>query len=523
MNMSRLVAIAWVALLVAGCGGGGGGGSSLPPSTVTIDGGSAAALAPAGEVTGVAGTTTVAFLGIPYAQPPVGALRWKAPVPAGGWTGRYDATKFARHCPQENAKTDANAGEDCLYLNVYAPKAVAGSGTTKRPVMVWIYGGANAFGASDFYDPTALVDTGDVVVVTLNYRVGALGFLAHPELRAGESMSTNYGVMDQQLALKWVRDNIAYFGGDASNVTIFGESAGGLNVTTHLVSPLSAGLFHKAIIQSGGYLLETPSLAEADQRGATFAGKLGCTSQVAACLRGKTVAEILNAQGTVNTDSAAYRQMVLDGTILTEQQAVALAAGRFRKVPVLLGSNANEGNLFFGAATTEAQYQSTVNEFSIKNHRDPAQTLLTYPASAYPSFMAAASAVLGDAEFSCPARRTSAWFSAHVPTYAYEFADPASLLNSAHFAEIYHLFDFRGQTGMGIRGPAASQALALAMRKYWTNFARSGDPNGTGLPAWPAYTVSARPLQLLAPPAPAADAAPPASDFSARHRCGYWG
>lgn len=521
MNPFKYQAIAMAALMLAACGGG-GDDAPAAQATITVEGTRALARPDAGTLAGIAGATTVAFLGIPYAQAPVANLRWKPPVPK-TWAGTQDASQHANHCPQENARTDPQASEDCLYLNVHAPKAVAAGGA-KRPVMVWIYGGANANGASDFYDPTALVEAGDVLVVTVNYRLGALGFLTHPALRDGAAApGANFGVMDQQLALKWVRDNIAAFGGDPSNVTLFGESAGGLNITTHLVSPDSAGLFHKAIIQSGGYLLETPPLSDADARAEAFAAKLGCSSRVADCLRGKPVSEILAAQGTVNTAGAAYRQMVLDGKVLPEQQATALAAGRFHRVPVLLGSNANEGNLFFGPATTEAQYQATVDEFSIKNHRDPAQTRSIYPLASYSSAMAAASAVLGDAEFSCPSRRTSGQFAAHVPTWSYEFADPTSLNNSAHFAEIYHLFNYKNTNGMGMRGSVASQELALAMRRYWTNFARNGNPNGAGLPSWPAYTVVNRQVQMLTPPVPSPDASPAASDFSARHRCGYWG
>lgn len=494
----------------------------MAPTQVSVSGDTATVVAPAGTLIGSAQSALLSFKGIPYAQPPVGELRWKPPVPAGASSGSVNAKAYAKHCPQEDNKTDPAASEDCLYLNVFAPAGVATS-LTKRPVMVWIYGGANAFGASDFYDPSALVESGDVLVVTLNYRVGALGFLAHPDLRSAGGPAVNYGVMDQQLALKWIRDNIAAFGGDPHNVTLFGESAGGLNITTHLVSEGSAGLFHKAIIQSGGYLLETPSLQEADAKGEAFAAKLGCSAAVAACLRGKTVAEILAAQGTVNTASAAYHQMVVDGTVLKEQQAVALAAGRFHRVPVVVGSNANEGNLWYRSATTQAAYETVVNDFSVKNHRAPADTFAKYPASAYPNVGAAASAVLGDAEFSCPARRTARWLSAHVPVFAYEFADPASLFNSAHFADVYYLFAFKGQQGMGISGPADSQALSLAMRRYWSNFARAATPNGGGVPQWSSYDTTKSTLQLLTPPSPAPDTADPGSDFPSRHKCDYWG
>lgn len=514
MRATTIGGLAFTAAALAACGG----GSDAPRAPVSIEGSSAKATAPAGALTGIASADTVGFHGIPYAQAPVGDLRWKAPAPARAWSGSRDATKPAAHCPQENNPTDANASEDCLYLNVTAPRSVADS-DAKKPVMVWIHGGANAFGASDEYDPTPLVTRGDVVVVTLNYRLGALGFLTHPALRAAGG-GANYGVQDQQLALRWVQGNIAAFGGDPGNVTIFGESAGGLNVTTHLVSPGSQGLFHKAIIQSGGYLLDTPTVAETDARAAKFAAQLGCTGDdIAACLRSQSVAAILAAQGTVNTDTAAYRQMVLDGTVLPESQGAALAAGRIHKVPVLLGSNANEGNLFFGPDTTEAGYQFTVQWWSTLHGRDAAQTFAAYPLSNYPNPGAAASAVEGDSDFACPARRSALWLSAQVPTYAYEFDDPASQLSSGHFADVHYLFDYRQQPGFGIRGPADSQALAASMQRYWTNFARSGDPNGAGLPAWPRYQKDAQELLRLSPPAPQAGNV----DFTHRHHCTHWG
>ena len=204
-----------------------------------------------GAVRGTLQPTTIAFLGIPFAKPPVGDLRWRPPQSAARWEGVRDATRFGAHCPQPGTDPQPAASEDCLFLNVYVPAALGGEQHDSsrelrhadRPVMVWIYGGANASGASDFYDPTPLVEAGGVVVVTVNYRIGVLGFLAHPALDGEGHEAVNYGVMDQQLALLWVRDNIRHFGGDRGNVTIFGESAGGLNVTTHLVSPRSAGLF----------------------------------------------------------------------------------------------------------------------------------------------------------------------------------------------------------------------------------------------------------------------------------------
>jgi para-nitrobenzyl esterase len=240
------------------------------------------------------------FLGIPYATPPVGNLRWRPPVPHAPWFTPLEATQFGNHCPQPASPFGiASVTEDCLFLNVFAP--ASSDFFHPHPVMVWIHGGAFVFGESNDYDPTAMAQDG-VIVVTINYRLGALGFLAHPAFaaeptdpdRAGDfqtGFAGDYGLMDQQLALAWVRDNILFFGGDPLNVTVFGESAGGLSVFSQLQSPPAAGLFHKAIIESGAYSLDTQTLAAAEAAGTTFAASTGCASQTAparprpACVR----------------------------------------------------------------------------------------------------------------------------------------------------------------------------------------------------------------------------------------------
>jgi para-nitrobenzyl esterase len=328
-----------VAALLSACGG--GGDDPLPtvaPTTISVSSSKATVSTAKGSLQGLVEANAISFRGIPFALPPTGDRRWKPPVAAAASTTLLDASQFAKHCPQPGATMAAqpNASEDCLYLNVYAPKALGStSGSAPRAVMVWIYGGANAIGASTYYDPTPLVQAEDVLVVTLNYRVGALGFLAHPAIDAEGHAAVNYGVMDQQLALKWVQDNIAAFGGDPKNVTIFGESAGALNTLTHIVSPLSAGLFHKAIVQSGAYTLDTPSLTASQSRGTAFATRLGCTDQTAACLRSKTVDDVLAQQGSVNTAGSAFNQSTIDGQVLTETQRAALTAGRFNRVPAM--------------------------------------------------------------------------------------------------------------------------------------------------------------------------------------------
>ncbi|MBC7976123.1 MAG: carboxylesterase family protein, partial [Myxococcales bacterium] len=218
------------------------------------------ALTTEGFVRGITTDATRQFRGIPYAAPPVGDRRWKPPQRAARWPGVLDTTQFRNHCPQAGGPFgEASDTEDCLFLNVTTPRELA---FRLRPVMVWIHGGGLTAGQSDVYDPTPLVDQGDVIVVTINYRLGALGFTAHPSLTAesADAASGNYGLLDQQEALRWVRRNILLFGGDPTRVTIFGESAGGLSVHAHLASPTSHGLFQRAIVQSGAYQLAQPSL-----------------------------------------------------------------------------------------------------------------------------------------------------------------------------------------------------------------------------------------------------------------------
>jgi para-nitrobenzyl esterase len=393
--------------LISGCGGNDSDDKTNGAiSGITVAGSKASVTVNGGGLDGKASDATPAFLGVPFAQAPVGARRWQPPVAAAAWGATRDASQYAKHCPQPGSAMSAqpSVSEDCLYLDVFVPKAVAASQLgSRRAVMVWIYGGANAQGTSETYDPTPIVTSDDVIAVTINYRVGALGFLSHPAIDAEGHLFANYGVMDQQLALRWVQDNIESFGGDRNNVTIFGESAGGLNTLTHLVSPQSAGLFSKAIVESGAYQLNTPSVAASQVMGTAFATRVGCTDQSAACLRGKSVDEILAQQGTVNTAGSAYNQSTADKKILPEPQLAAFSAGRFNRVPVMQGANAHEGRIFNSPTTTQAQYQTSVTAFAAGVGKTGAEALAAYPLSEYGTPFEAASAALGD--FALLARR----------------------------------------------------------------------------------------------------------------------
>src|SRR5579862_6470017 len=267
-----------------------------------------------GAVQGVTAGAVDEFLGIPYAAPPVGALRWQPPQPAASWPGVREATTFAPHCAQVAGPFgQASTSENCLYLNVFTPSTGG-----RHPVMVWIHGGALVSGESNDYDPTQLVADG-VTVVTINYRLGALGFLAHPALADAKGQSGDYGLMDQQAALRWVQRNIASFGGDPRDVTIFGESAGGLSVLSQVASPQARGLFERAIAESGSYNLTQTSLASAEQAGEQFAANAGCASQTAACLRSLPVSTIL-----ANENTAGYTPNI-NSNVLPETLKTAFA------------------------------------------------------------------------------------------------------------------------------------------------------------------------------------------------------
>jgi len=465
------------------------------------------------------------FLGVPYAAPPVGEMRWRPPQPASAWHGVRDATALGPHCAQPATPFGvASTSEDCLYLNVYTPSFVVPE-LGLAPVMVWIHGGALVVGESDDYDPADLVARG-VIVVTINYRLGAFGFLSHPALTAESPnhASGNFGLLDQQAALRWVQRNARAFGGNPRNVTIFGESAGGLSVHSQLASPLATGLFDRAIIQSGAYLLDPPTLAAAEAAGSTFATRAGCAVQTVACLRSLPVTTVLARQ--------AGGSPTVDGYVLTQSLAGAFTSGAFNHVPVVQGSNHDEWRLFVaqteattGAPLSAAAYVPTVA--ATLGISIAAATALTaaYPLSAYPSPSIALGAVGTDAIFACNARRVAGLLSQHVPTYQYEFNDPnapqpffpsVSFPTGAyHAAELQYLFGFSRGTP-----PFTSEQVALSqtMVRYWTRFAWAGNPNAPRTPDWPRYDTATQLFQALVPGTSRTD-----TGFAADHKCSLFG
>jgi para-nitrobenzyl esterase len=381
------------------------------------------------------------------------------------------------------------------------------------------------------YDPTKFAAEG-TVVVTINYRLGALGFLSHPALAPGPGgPSGNYGLMDQQAALRWVQRNIAKFGGDPTNVTIAGESAGGLSVLAHLVSDHSSGLFHKAIVQSGSFAIEQLPLRAAEALGRTVAAQAGCRNQAAACLRDLPVDALVE-----NFPSVAIPGVV-DGEVLPESIGTALASGRFTRVPILNGLNHDEERIFIGGLgvsvsggtyvpvtvpVTDENYQRNIASTLGVSTTRAATIAQEYPIEAYASPTLALSALVADANFAYTAWQMNRWTSIRVPTFAYEFADDAAPARYApldppvatHGSELPYLFD---NPNAPIQTPlnADQDKLASKMRQAWANFAARGDPSTEGLP-WPAFNTDGRGMSLLAPH-PRID-----QDFASRHHCAFW-
>jgi para-nitrobenzyl esterase len=496
-----------------------------------------------GEVVGVSTTAGNTFLGIPYAEPPVGALRWQPPKPHAPWSNPLDASHLGSPCPQPTdvsaligAQTQNMMGaEDCLFLNIYTP---ANAANKKLPVMVWIHGGAYIFGSGGDYDGSALAEDNNVIVVTLNYRLGSLGFLALPSLGAesADHTSGNYGLMDQQLALTWVQDQIAVFGGDPGNITLFGESAGGSSVCYQLLSPKAKGLFQKAILESGVCLAPqgVVQMADAETTGQTFAEALGCKD--ADCLRGKPVADVTTMPSkSIGIGGQGTWGAVYGDSILPLPASQAFATGRFNQVPIINGTNHDEGRLF---AFLYASTQKPVTAISY-----PAILQFTYAAKAtnilaqYPLKdtvppALAYSTMLTDGTFSCPNYRLEGLLAKYVPTFAYEFNDPEAVssvgaltaflmpgvsLGAYHSSEIAYIFRTRNALADPAHFTPQQDALSKQMVRYWVAFAQNSTPNGGDSPRWEPFKAGGLNMQNLAP-----DGISQVKDFANDHQCAFW-
>jgi para-nitrobenzyl esterase len=500
----------------------GGAGTAAGTAGATVD--DAVVRTDSGPVRGALTSDVRSFQGIPFAAPPVDALRWRPPQPPARWTRPLDATAPAARCAQPQNIGPASESEDCLYLNVTTPRSHG-----RKPVMVWLHGGGNVYGSGVDYDPRRMAVGGDVVVVTINYRLGVFGFLGHP----GLADSGAFGLQDQQAALRWVRDNAAAFGGDPRNVTLFGQSGGAYDVCGQLTSPAARGLFQRAIMESGTCSMTWPRngvnpgisagspwqpLSEAQAEGVTLATGLGCTDPRAQvdCLRQVSAPRLLTATQSADLPAVAYGNRTLPTNPVT-----ALAQGRFAHVPVISGTNRDEQRLataFLPQAFTEEGYQQLlVDAFGDAAPRVAAR----YPSSAHGSSALAWAAVTTDRVWACAQvadqRRLARW----TPTYGYEFADRSAPTQfpfpdgfpagAYHGAEMTYLFDLNGAPAVFTPD---QRTLADHLISYWTRFARTGDPNGGGSPTWARAHGST--VQSLAPgnihPVSIAD----------EHQCGFW-
>jgi len=460
-----------------------------------------------------------AFLGLPYAAPPVGALRWKAPEPPVKWSGVRESTKFGAHCAQgivfdDMIFQDGGASEDCLFLNVYAPaNATANS---KLPVMFWIHGGGYAGGGSS--EPRHNGDflpTKGVILVTINYRLGVLGFLATKELaNEANGVAGNYGLLDMVAALHWVKGNISGFGGDPGNVTIFGESAGSFAVSTLMASPMAKGLFHKAIGESGAAfsgLLPYDSLETREKRDGEWVASLGVKSlRELRALPTERIIAAAKSKGMVGFSPT------IDGRLLTESVEASYAAGRQAHVPLLAGWNRDE-NSFLANGMTATKWKGMAAGL-FKEHS--AEFLKLYPGDTDEQAMRSAVDYGSDAFI---AFSTWKWIEAHKntgesPVYRYHF-ELAALPSKYHpgtFAfhsdDIEYVFgtlDIR--PGETVR--SEDRKLSEQMMSYWTNFAKTGNPNGQGLPLWPKCGKSDELIHLDSTVTSSADTLRPRYEF----------
>jgi para-nitrobenzyl esterase len=501
-----------------------GAAGAIAPATGTgyTDGADPVVTTRSGVVRGIATPTFDQFLGLPYAAPPVRELRFAPPAAPQSWLGIRPADRQSPACLQfepTGVREEQAASEDCLYLDLYRPRQVAKG--TKLPVMVWFHGGGHTQGTGVIYGGGTVAAKTDTIIISINYRLGALGFLAHPALSAvTPGGSGNYGRMDQLASLKWVHDNIGNFGGDAGNVTIYGQSAGGGGVCDMLAMPAARGLFHKAIVQSSVCTATRNTLAAGEQRGIGFAQSVGCTDEatIVACLRKAW-------PGTLIANQANYLgSSKVGGSFLPKSFSEAFADGSWNAVPVMTGNTRSENRLTSTALAgiTEQGYYDLVR----RTYGDKAEGVLElYPLSKFKSPWDAITQVQTDSQRACPNDLSAQVMSAKTTVYRYEFNDPTSPtlygfrvpgedMSNAHSAELAYLFDFTLNEGPLTR---EQEKLSDQMMRYWSAFAHSGSPNYTGAPVWPLYGGDHNVMQLRT-----AGASQVINTYEAEHNCAFW-
>lgn len=472
MNRFPCIAILAAGSLIAACAPQGQlAGTDSPPQVSIVE----------GTLEGVRDGNILSFKSIPYAAAPIGELRWRPPQPANTWHGVRQASEYGAICPQVFNAADNGTGplpmnEDCLTLNVFAP-----ADAKQVPVMFWIHGGGfvNGSATAALYDGTALAAQG-VVVVTINYRLGRLGFFAHPSLTAeaeakGEPVG-NYALMDMIAALNWVQRNIEQFGGDPRQVTIFGESAGGIAVNNLMISPLTKDLFVRAIVQSGLGREPAATLQAAEQAGVGFADSMGLADASAADLRGLTPEQMLNSPGL---DVRAGAASMIDGRILTASVGDAFTRGIEARIPYIIGYN-----------DLELPVQENLVDTMLA-----ADPMMSAPArasieAAYPDRDTYLGHVVSDLIFTEPALQLARLHARHAPTWVYRFSvlsalAPDTLKGAPHASDRQYVFNTLKASTWPTNANDAAQAEAISA--YWASFARHGDPNGGDRPNWPTY------------------------------------
>jgi para-nitrobenzyl esterase len=484
-----------------------------------------------GAIRGKAGADTIRFSGIPYAAPPVGDRRWTAPRPPRPWTGVRDATSPAPVCLQIGRDEQFNeivvGAEDCLHVDVVAPARPSRLG--RLPVIVWLHGGNFASGAGSQYDGARLAASGEVIVVTVNYRLGALGFLSSAKLDAEGTISGGYGLLDQAEALRWVRRNAAAFGGDPRQVTLAGQSAGARAVCTHLAAPTSRGLFQRAIVQSGACANPVMTKADAERKGTQAIEQVGCAgaTNVTSCLRQAPMTKLVRALAGPNRPVTAERRDDPWGPVagtrwLPRQPIDAIRQGSAAGVPLLIGSTHDEMTGF----VLSQHHDLTAEDYAAKiraTFTDRAEDVLgQYPVDDFAAPALALSTVLtdwGGGIGSCPTLATARTASRHAPVYTYELLDGPPPFGAYHGWDLPFLWktsipmsqypDYEDMT-------PDQQRLSRTMIDYWTTFAHRGDPNTTGQPRWArTHPESASALGL------AGDKVAP-TPFATDHKCGFW-
>jgi para-nitrobenzyl esterase len=494
-----------LAALVAlpACGGGGdavaaGAGGGACAQTTSSESGEVATTS--GLVQGKAAGRTWTWQGIPFAAPPVGPLRFSPPAPAPCWRGVRETTGFGPACLQRTSSGETIGSEDCLTLNVWAPDMA--SSASALPVLVFIHGGGHQQGSASqqladgsyTYDGRRFVERSSAVMVTIEYRLGPFGFLAHPALTAERAeKSGNYGMLDQIAALRWVKSNIASFGGDPDRVLVFGESAGAVSTCRLVASPLAAGLFSAAIIESGACVAKP--LAEAEANGVGVAAAVGCgdPSSAAQCLREALVDALMETVSPLEGESLRQQyDGVIDGHALSDNPLTLIERGAHNRVPVIIGTNTEEQGRNAPLAMTEEQYVEAVRAYAVSlGAPGLANALLAqYPSANYGSPRDAYVALTTDIKFTCPARKALMAFDQgqSEPVYRYVFSHvpdnvPARVkaLGATHGLELGFVFEVLPNPGPG------DEVVTAAINGYWKGLAASGDPNGEPAAAWPVY------------------------------------